>query len=85
MREAALLLLVAGFSFAGIIPSRKKAKEPEPSLLINTYGVPLSDRKSEATLRQERFGPLRRDSPIWVATCAPVRWMTWLPWWSRNQ
>ena len=46
MRVAALLLLVAGFSFAGIIPSRKKAKEPEPSLL-DQYIRSASERPEE--------------------------------------
>ena len=46
MRVAALLLLVAAFSFAGIIPSRKKAKEPEPSLL-DQYIRSASERPEE--------------------------------------
>ena len=46
MRVAALLLLVAGFSFAGIIPLRKKAKEPEPSLL-DQYIRSASERPEE--------------------------------------
>lgn len=46
MRATALLCIVAGFSFAGINPLRKKAKEPEPSLL-DQYIRSASDRPEE--------------------------------------